>query len=329
MTMNDSCTLYEAIALLAGMGETAAKRYGAPAGVKDSGKQKYRLDALYHPCRRCRGTEALYQTLSIDETEAPAKIPVLKAGDFVPFVPLAGGPSASLLLGHFATAKSSHGSNKPEFNVGRQQHAADAGQSMIAGRARLDAAVQTGAVAAYGSEGRIPQEFWLTHNVSSAEAQSFRWRRGDLTRLMDPAFVTGEVFGANGEATKLPTRLVAVSANRKSNGLNYEAKDGPLLEAMRLKISHRRSALIGECSPSGSWSRLWRQEPMKAKSNGLPNAFARNSAHKQRTRLLRFARTVERVSRSTSPRSQWRRRNLHQKCSFFYEKGAAGTIPSI
>jgi hypothetical protein len=77
-------------------------------------------------------------------------------------------------------------------------------------RAQLRKAVRSDEVPAFNTAGKIGQEFWLTHDLNSPEAQHVRFRRADLMRLLHRSEVGADAWTPAAELfSALETRGIA------------------------------------------------------------------------------------------------------------------------
>jgi len=135
--MQESCTLFHAIALLAYRDDAVAQRYSAKPGVRASGQRKRQEDVCYPKGTGLPGTE-VFAGITDDQRLQPL--------------------------------------------VRRWKEADKARWS--AAKAKLWNATQSDDAPAFGTDGKIAREFWLTHDLDSPEVAYLRFRRSDLMRLM-------------------------------------------------------------------------------------------------------------------------------------------------
>lgn len=135
--MDESCTLYQAIALLAYRDEDVARRYGAKPGIPESGRDQRKRDTLYPTNSNLPGTE---------------------------------------------TFKGAKDERVHRALVQRWEEQDNANWSVA--RGQLWSAVQADDVSTFDRNGKVEQDFWLTHNLDNPEVQHFRFRRSDLMRLL-------------------------------------------------------------------------------------------------------------------------------------------------
>jgi hypothetical protein len=190
-----TCTLHEAVALLAGMPFEIASRYGSEPGSKISGRNRRALDLLRPSLRQLPGTEGL----KVDFTKwDPKRNRWQEEERRWAIAGLQWDPKrnkwqeeeerrreiAEWQFKWQEEEERRRGIARLQWDRKHTEWQAEEERSWETARLRLRDAVHQNDVCVYGPVGQVKTDFWMYHSFD-AEAHLFRYARADLEKMID------------------------------------------------------------------------------------------------------------------------------------------------
>jgi hypothetical protein len=177
-----TCTLYEAIALLAGMPPEIVARYGSKPGNEISGRNQRALDLLHPSRRRLPGTENFKADFTFKEAKWDPKRNKWQEEEERRrgIARLQWDPKRNKWQ---EEEERRRGIARLQWDPKRNKWQEEEERRWEIARLRLRDEVHLGHVSVYSSDGRKPADYWMYHSFDT-EAHLFRYGKTDLEHLM-------------------------------------------------------------------------------------------------------------------------------------------------